>query len=142
TANLQFISTGGGGFTPIRVNAGGSAYTDSLGNVWSADTGFVGGFTFSTSGGIGNTSTAPLYQDERFASGTLQYAFTVPNATYSIKLKFAEIYFTTCGHRIYNIAINGATVDSNFDPCAAAGGPNTAIDRTYSVTVTGGQISI
>jgi hypothetical protein len=59
-----------------------------------------------------------------------------------VKLKFAEIYFTTCGHRIFNIAINGATVDTNFDPCLVGGGPNTTADRTYNVTVSGGQITI
>src|SRR5262249_16906030 len=35
-------------FTPIRVNAGGPAYTDTLGQVWAADTGFSGGSTAST----------------------------------------------------------------------------------------------
>src|SRR5207248_4849147 len=110
--------------------------------VWSADTGFGGGYGFSTGAGIANTSSAPLYQTERYGDGVLQYSFTVPNGSLTVNLKFAEIYFTTCGHRFYNIAINGATVDASFDPCAAAGGANRAVDRSYPVNVTGGQIVI
>ena len=145
TANLQFSSGGGGGgggFTAIRVNAGGPAYTDPSGNLWSADTGFNGGYTYSTSASIAGTSTPVLYQTEHWFSPTLQYSFNVPNGSYTVNLKFAEIYFTSCGSRIFNIAVNGSAVDANFDPCAAAGGPNKAVDRSYSVTVGGGQIAI
>jgi tetrahydromethanopterin S-methyltransferase subunit C len=130
------------GFTPIRINAGGASYTDTSGNVWAADPSTVG-YSFATSAAIGNTGNAPtLYQTERWNPGTVQYSFTVPNAAYSVKLKFAEIYFTTCGHRIFNVVVNGSTLDANFDPCAAGGGPNLAADRTYNVTVTTGLITI
>ena len=132
-----------GNFTPIRVNAGGPAYTDSAtSNVWSADTGFLGGSTYSTGTSIGNTSTATLYQTERWSSGTLEYSFTVPNGTYTVNLKFAEIYFTSSGQRVFNIVVNGQTKLASFDPFAAAGGANRAIDKSYSVTVTNGQLDI
>ena len=126
----------------IRVNAGGPAYTDSTGNVWSADTGFTAGGTYGTSSAIAKTSDPTLYQTERYGNGTLEYTTTVPNGPYSVVLKFAEIYFSAPGQRVFNIVINGVTVESNFDPFAAAGGINTAIDKTYSVTVTGGAIDI
>ena len=46
---VNFTVTAAVGFTPIRVNAGDStAYTDPLGQVWSADTGFSGGTGVST----------------------------------------------------------------------------------------------
>jgi uncharacterized delta-60 repeat protein len=146
---LARFNSGGGsstppptsGFTPIRVNAGGPAYTDATGNLWAADTNTTGS-TFGTSATIGNTTTMALYQTERWSTSPLQYVFAAPNATYTVTLKFAEIYFTTCGHRIFNIAINGTTVDANFDPCAAGGGPNMAVDRVYTVPVSGGQIAI
>ena len=38
--------------------------------------------------------------------------------------------------------INGAQVLSNFDIFAQSGGANRAIDATFPVTVSGGQISI
>lgn len=126
----------------IRVNAGGPAYTDSTGNLWAADNGFTGGGTFSTSSTISKTSDPTLYQTEHYANGTLEYTTTLPNGQYSVVLKFAEIYFSAAGQRVFNIVINGVTVATNFDPFAAAGGMDMAIDETYPVTVTGGAIDI
>ena len=126
----------------VRVNAGGPAYTDTLGNAWSADTGFTGGSTYATGAAIAGTSDPALYQTERWNAGTLTYNFAVPNATYTVTLKFAEIFFTSAGQRVFNIVINGATVASNFDIFAQAGGANRAVDRPFTVTVTGGQINI
>src|SRR5579883_798732 len=126
----------------IRVNAGGSAYTDSAGNLWAADNGFTAGGSYSTSASIANTSDPTLYRSEHFNNGTLEYTTTLANGQYSVTLKFAEIYFTAAGQRVFNIIINGATVESNFDPFAAAGGSNKAVDKTYSITVTGGAIDI
>ena len=129
------------GFTPIRVNAGGGSYTDNQGNVWSADYGYTWGPSYAVSTPIANTSTPALYQTERFNSGTLEYTFKVPNGNYAVTLKFAEIYFTSPGQRVFNIVINGSTVESAFDAVARAG-PNTAVDRTFNVSVSGGQIVI
>ena len=75
-------------------------------------------------------------------SGPLQYNFAVPNGSYTVRLKFAEIYFTQPGQRVFNIVINGQLVAALFDPIAAAGAANTAVDRSYTVTVAGGQIAI
>lgn len=126
----------------IRVNAGGPAYTDQQGNVWAADNGFTGGGTYSTTTTISNTADPTLYQTEHFNSGTLEYTTTLPNGQYSVVLKFAEIYFSAAGQRVFNIIINGTTVETNFDPFAAAGGIDIAVDKTYPVTVTGGSIDI
>jgi len=45
-----------------------------------------------------------------------------PGASYSVRLDFAELYFTSAGQRIFNVSINGSQVLSNFDIVAAAGG--------------------
>jgi hypothetical protein len=123
-------------FSPIRVNAGGASFTDSAtGNIWSADTGFNAGNIFTTGSAITDTahpSQAPLYQTHRF--GNFQYQFPVPSGTYTVNLKFAEDYWTSTGQRVFNVAINGATVLSNFDIVAAAGGPLIAVDRSFTVT--------
>jgi hypothetical protein len=130
----------------IRVNAGGGAYTDSKGNLWLADSsliGFIGGGgTFSTSSPIAKTSDPALYRTEHFGNGTLEFTTTIPNGDYSVTLKFAEIYFTGAGQRVFKIIINGVLVENNFDPFAAAGGINIAVDKTYPVTVTAGTIDI
>jgi len=129
-------------FTPIRVNAGGAAVWDSNGQLWSGDYGATGGSTYGSAQYIANTSVPQLYTSERYATGPLTYSFNVPNGTYTITLKFAEIYFWTAGQRVFNIAINGQTVAWNFDPAAAAGGANIAVDRTFTTTVGNGNITI
>jgi hypothetical protein len=130
-------------FTPIRVNAGGPAYTDSLGQVWSADTGYQQGTSNSTTAAISGTSDPTLYQTEHYSTtGTLTYQFNVPNGSYTVTLKFAEIWYTSSGQRVFNIQINGTTVQSNLDIFAAAGGTNKAYDLSFPVTVSGGQVTI
>jgi hypothetical protein len=124
------------------VNAGGSAYTDSQGRVWSADAGFSGGNTASVgaSTAIANTVDDVLYRIERY--GAFTYSFTVPAGSYQVTLKFAETHFTngsTSGQRVFNVAINGATVLTNFDIKAAAGGANIAVDRTFAVNAGAGS---
>src|SRR6266849_9831503 len=127
---------------PIRVNAGGPAYTDSTGTVWYADSAYTGGFAFSTANQIANTTTPVLYQDQRADDGGFGYNFTVPNGSYTVKLKFAELYFSTPGQRVFDILLNGKVVTQNFDPIVAAGAPFTAIDQQYALTVSNGQSQI
>jgi hypothetical protein len=128
--------------TVIRVNAGGSTYTDASGNTWSADTGSSGGYLFSTGASIANTSTPEIYKTVRWADGTLGYQFNVPNGTYTVNLKFAEVYWTKANERLFHIILNGQTVLQNFDVLAQAGGPNRAIDKAFTVNVTNGSLSI
>jgi hypothetical protein len=66
----------------------------------------------------------------------------VPNGNYTVLLKFAEIYFTKAGQRIFNVAINGTQVLSNFDIVATTGAPLTALDKNFPVTVTNGTVNI
>jgi hypothetical protein len=127
-------------FTPIRVNSGGIAYTDVQGRTWSADNGFTGGSLGSSTDSIANTSDPTLYQSERF--GNFTYQFSVPNGAYDVLLKFAEIYYSTTGKRIFNVSINGTPVLSNFDIVAAAGGAFRALDKTFPITVGNGAITI
>jgi parallel beta-helix repeat protein len=125
----------------IRVNCGGGAFTDANGNAWAADTNTTGSVD-TTTNTIANTSTPALYQNARWNSGPLSYQFSVPNGTYNVTLKFAELYFTAAGQHKFNASINGAQVLSAFDIFAQAGGAFRAIDKTFPVTVTGGTIAI
>jgi hypothetical protein len=127
-------------FSPILVHSGGAAYTDTLAQVWSADAGFIGGNTGSTTSNIANTPDPKLYQTERW--GNFSYQFAVPNGSYNVVLKFAEFYFSKTGQRIFNVSINGTPVLTNFDIVAAAGAALTAIDKTFPVTVSNNQITI
>jgi len=136
-AYSQSAYTGG---STVRVNSGGPAYTDTAGNVWSADTGFTGGVTYANTNSIAGTADPTLYHSERY--GAFQYALPVTNGSYSVTLKFAETILTGAGQRVFNVTLNGATVLSNFDIYASAGGMNIAIDKTFPVTVANGQISL
>jgi hypothetical protein len=124
----------------VRVHSGGGAYADSLGQNWGADASFTGGKTASTSNSIKDTPDPALYQTERY--GNFSYQFAVPNGTHNVVLKFAEIYWTTTGQRIFNVSINGTQVLTNFDIVAAAGARLTAIDKTFPVTVSNGTVTI
>jgi len=129
-----------GAFSPILVHAGGGGYTDTSGQVWTADRGFTGGGTSSTTKAIQGTSDPTLYQTVRY--GTFSYNFTVPNGSYTVLMKFAETYWPNAGQRTFNVAINGTPVLTNFDIAATAGAAFTALDKSFGVTVTNGTLTI
>lgn len=128
-----------------RVNAGGVTFTDGSGQVWAADKAFAtGSWGYST--GTAKSATAAvtgteddfLYQKYREIAG--EYKFTVPNGVYEVTLKFAEFVYFTNTDRLMNISLEGVLVDS-FATYALAG-KNTALDKTYTVTVSDGLLNI
>ena len=132
-------------FTTLRIAAGQtSAITDAQGNTWNADASFTGGTAAvqSPPTPIAGTDTSALYNGQRYGDPAFSYQFSVPDGAYTVTLKFAEQYVTGPGLRLFDIAINGAPVETQFDIYAAAGAMNTAVDRTYPVTVSGGTLSI
>lgn len=129
-----------GSLPSTRLNSGGTSYTDASGNVWAADNSYSGGATWSTSATIAGTPASALYQTCRY--GAFTYTLTVPNGSYNVILKFAEVSRTAAGQRLFNVAINGSQVLTNFDVFAQAGGENIALDKTFPVTVSGGMITI
>ena len=84
-----------------------------------------------------------MYQSER--EGTVTY--TIPNLTagsaHTVRLHFAELYWSNAGQRVFNVAVNGSTVLSNFDIIKAAGANYTANIQQFSATAnSSGQIVI
>jgi hypothetical protein len=132
-------------FATLRMAAGQTAdVTDAQGVTWKADANYTGGTAAveSPSVGIAGTDSPVLYNGQRYGNPSFSYAFTVPDGTYTVTLKFAELYVTGPGQRLFTVAINGTTVETGFDIYAAAGSMNKAVDRSYTVSVTGGQIAI
>ncbi len=127
-----------------KINTGSSNAVSPF----SADQFSTGGTLYSVSSTIdlsGVTDPAPqgVYQSERYGNST----YTIPNLTsgtqYKIRLHFAEIYWTSTGSRLFNVAINGTTVLSNFDIYAVAGARYKAVVREFTATAnSSGQISI
>jgi hypothetical protein len=131
-------------FTPIRINAGGAAYTDTNGNLWSADSNYNSGSLHSTTNTISGTSDQPLFQTFHQSPETNPTVYTfngIPNGSYTVTLDFAESQYTSVASRVFNVSINGSVVLSNFDIFATAG-ENTALSESFPVTVTGGQIAV
>lgn len=134
-----------------RVNAGGSSYTDTSGNLWSADQAFTtGGWGYVTAGSTSTTANAisgtlddTLYQAMR-SRNSLEYRFTVPNGDYDVTLKFAEIVNSVgSGGRVFDVLIEGSQVMNNADIYALAGNSRyAAYDRTFSTTVSDGVLNI
>ncbi|QMU27671.1 choice-of-anchor tandem repeat GloVer-containing protein [Adhaeribacter radiodurans] len=145
TVKIITIQVGKAVASTIRINTGGSGLTTSLGN-FSADTYFTGATDVSsTASAIANTTNEDLYQDNRRASaagGSFQYVIPVTNGTYTVKLHFAEIYYSAAGQRKFNVTAEGAIWLTNYDIYAAAGGARKAVVATRNVTVSDGTLNL
>jgi hypothetical protein len=85
---------------------------------------------------ITNTADPTLYKTSRYGA-SFSYAISAPTGTYLVTLKFAELYWTAAGGRVFNVAINGTRVLSNFDIFKAAGAAFKAVDVTFNVSSSG-----
>ena len=130
----------------IRVNSGGTAYSDSKGQSWSADYGYNTG-TLSNSAPkstVSGTSDPTLFKSARVGTSSgadLQYQFTVTNGSYNVNLYFAETYYTSAGRRVFDVQMQGATVFSALDIYALAGLDH-ALVKSANVSITNGQLTI
>lgn len=131
-----------GGKWPIRVAAGRATRIQIGSAFWEADADYDGGKTYSAPKHVLGTATPELYQSERFNDGPFEYRFCVPNGVYTVKLKFAEIWFDSAGKRIFDVALNGTKILSRFDIAATAKGADRAFDREIRTTVGNGRIAI
>ncbi len=118
----------------VQINAGGPAVAPFV-----ADTDFTGGATVTSTNAIstsGVTNPAPLavYQSNRY--GTFSYAVPglTANASYTVRLHFAETYWTAAGQRTFNVSINGTSVLTSFDIIGAAGAANKAVVEQFTAT--------
>jgi endoglucanase len=126
---------------PLRIDTAASAnYTDTSGNVWQADSGFIDGQTGNLGNiSIGNTNDPRIYQTERYR--LTGYALPMANGTYTVRLHFAENFYTAAGQRIFSVNIEGTPI-ANIDVFAEAGGARRALIKTASVTVSDNQLNI
>ncbi len=123
------------------INAGGAAVNFN-GQSWLADQNFSGGSTYSSSNSIGATTNDAVYQKERYGKN-FSYAIPVPNGTYTLRLHFAEIYWSSSGQRVFNINVeSGKAVRNNFDIYAKAGLNNAYVEQIEPLTITDGVLNI
>ena len=70
----------------------------------------------------------------------LSYHLAVPNGTYTIRLNFVEpSQSVAAGGRVFDIDLQGQTVQAGYDIVAAAGTAFKATAQTYTVTASGGS---
>jgi malectin (di-glucose binding ER protein) len=126
---------------PIRVNCGGSSYTDSKGQWWQADTGFSGGVMETIATRVSGTADPLLYEDYRW--NPRSYSIAVPNGQYQVNLFFTEANpkAESVGARVFNVSLQGTTVFPNLDIFAAAGASASLI-KSANVNVTASAIRI
>lgn len=134
---------------PVRGNAGGPAFTDTGGRAWAADRAYTSGSwgydvlynSGSTSSAIAGTNDDALYQDYSQFNNWSGYKFDVANGTYQVTIKTMEDWATAVGHRRFDVRVEGTVVLTAFDIFAACG-RLTACDRTFTASVSDGQLNV
>jgi len=129
-----------------RIDAGGSAHTDTLGRTWSADTGCAFGCTntSSTTSPIAGAADPTLYRSHRWFAGDFRYSLPVlPGIGTTVRLHFANIFAGTSspGTRVFDVAIEGFPVLVGFDIAAVAGHLAAHIEE-ISVPATDGVLDL
>jgi len=117
----------------VKINTGGPAVAPFV-----ADQYFTGGTTSGTGNavdlsGANNPAPAAVYQTNRFGNFTYSIGGLPTSGTDTVRLHFAESYWTTAGSRLFNVTINGTQVLNSFDILAAAGAANKAIVEQFTV---------
>jgi hypothetical protein len=126
-ATTKAGTTGG-----VQINSGGPAMSP-----FAADMGFTGGGTINHTNtidlsGVNNPAPMAVYQTARIGN----FKYTIPGfnagSSHTVRLHFAETYWTAAGLRVFNVSINGTQVLTNFDIFAAAGAKNKAFVQQFT----------
>ena len=95
---------------------------------YSADRFASSGTPNTTTDTISGTTAGTLYQSERY--GQFKYEIPVTNSTYSLQLRFVEMYQEVEGNRLFSVSVEGQPIFTDFDLYAEVGH-----DTAYDVTV-------
>ncbi len=140
---VALVTSDDGSGTPgpvlYAVNAGGGALTTDGGTAYRADAGFSGGRRFATADPIVGTDDDALYQSVRY--GTFSYSGPVANGSYEVTLRFAEVFWTELGRRVFSVEAEGEPIVTDLDLFAVAG-HDVAYDVTATVEVTDGRLDL
>jgi hypothetical protein len=131
------------GTANVDINSGGAAVPPFV-----ADTDYSGGGTYAvphtiSTAGVTNPAPEAVYQDAHEGTTTYTIPGFTAGSTHTVRLHFAELYWSNTGQRKFNVAINGVSVLSNFDIVQAAGGQYKANVQQFTTTAnSSGQIVI
>jgi hypothetical protein len=117
----------------LQINSGGPAVAP-----FAADKDFTGGTTIHHANtidlsGAANPAPMAVYQTARVGNFTYTLPGFTAGSSHTVRLHFAETYFSTAGSRKFNVTIDGTQVLSAFDIFAAAGAKNKAIIEQFTM---------
>jgi hypothetical protein len=132
-SNQASATTQGCVGAPVQINSGGPAVSPFI-----ADKDFTGGGTISHANtidlsGVTNPAPVAVYQTARVGNFTYTIGGFTAGSSHTVRLHFAETFFSTAGSRTFNVSINGTQVLSNFDIFAVAGAKNRALIEQFTV---------
>ncbi len=116
--------------TDLAINSGGPAVDNFV-----ADEDFNGGDTSTSTAAVtlnSNSAPANVYLSERYVPFTYTLTGLVADSPYTVKLHFAETYWTGAGKRIFSVSMNGKYVLNDLDVFKAAGGESIAYDPQFA----------
>ena len=106
---------------PLRINAGGPAYTDSQGKSWLPHCCTVSKtWDYGTSGWSPHPDLA-LYKDSAVSYADLDYRFYVPPGNYRIRARFGEASYSSPGVRVMHLESQGLLIYRDVDIYAQVG---------------------
>jgi len=130
------------------ANAGGSAYSDVLGDPWAADRAYSAGSwgyvqkgkIASTTKAITGTTDPTIYKTQRVDPYAYRYD-NVPNGVYQVDLRFAELLGAKLGKRMFDVIVENNLVlpahDIRYEAGLLAADP-----WTFFVEVADGRLDV
>ncbi|MBB6143455.1 fibronectin type 3 domain-containing protein [Silvibacterium bohemicum] len=135
--------------TALSINSGGGAASNSGGgdNSFIADEDFNGGDTSTTTNvvstaGVANAAPEAVYQSQRYVPFTYILTGLTADATYTVRMHFAETYWTAAGQRLFNVVINGNQVITKLDLFATVGANKALVEQFPANADMYGQIIV
>ncbi|MER7048455.1 S8 family serine peptidase [Streptomyces jumonjinensis] len=126
-----------------------AAAVDGLGDTWTPDRRYTSGSygyqgstsAKSTTRTISGTDDQRLFRTAR--DGMYEYRFDqVPGGVYTVELGFAELSGTRPDQRVFDVLVEGTEVLPAMDIALEAGASYTAVQRSYTATVTDGTLNV
>jgi hypothetical protein len=116
----------------VQINCGGPAVASFI-----ADADFAGGGTINHANtidlsAVANPAPMAVYQTGRTGNFTYTISGFNPGSSHTVRLHFAETFFSAAGSRTFNVSINGTQVLTNFDIFAVTGARNKALIEQFT----------